>query len=344
MRIASPYCKAATVLLTLLAILFLVWLSPYRGRTCRDANVFQYHNMNKVDGTAAGHFNHEHVLILTPFKEAAHHIESYLINVNKLTYPHHLISLGFLVSDSRDNTVQFLQDHARWFMKTQQTDWERFRSVSIMQKDFAFELSNEDRHSFQVQIKRRVTMSKSRNYLLTSTLRPEHAWVLWLDGDVIEYPETLLEDLIGMGKDIIVPNCWWHSYDDEGGYDRNNWRETPESLEMQKRLGVNDVLVEGYNDHQTHRRLLLDMRYENETSLYHAVELDGVGGTCTLVRAQVHREGAVFPTFPFKHQLETEGLAKMAKSLGYGVWGLPNYIRWRKLGRGKGNQDSEWAE
>lgn len=72
---------------------------------------------------------------------------------------------------------------------------------------------------------------------------------------------------------------------------------------------------------------MIDMRNEDDnTDLFHAVPLDAVGGTCTLVRARVHRDGAIFPPFPFQHQVETEGLAKMAKSLGYEVWGLPNYL------------------
>lgn len=37
------------------------------------------------------------------------------------------------------------------------------------------------------------------------------------------------------------------------------------------------------------------------------VELDGVGGVATLVRAQAHRLGAVFPGWIIDHQLETEG-------------------------------------
>ena len=28
------------------------------------------------------------------------------------------------------------------------------------------------------------------------------------------------------------------------------------------------------------------------------------------------------------HQIETEGLAKLAKIAGYGVYGLPNYVIW----------------
>jgi mannan polymerase complexes MNN9 subunit len=72
---------------------------------------------------------------------------------------------------------------------------------------------------------------------------------------------------------------------------------------------------------------MIDNRYpDGITDLMHTIPLDGVGGTCTLVKAQVHRDGAIFPPFPFQHQVETEGLAKMVKALGYEVWGLPNYL------------------
>jgi hypothetical protein len=39
----------------------------------------------------------------------------------------------------------------------------------------------------------------------------------------------------------------------------------------------------------------------------------------------VHRDGAMFPAFPFYHLIETEGFAKMAKRLGWKSYGLPNY-------------------
>lgn len=53
------------------------------------------------------------------------------------------------------------------------------------------------------------------------------------------------------------------------------------------------------------------------------VPLDGVGGAMLLVRADVHREGLVFPTFPFRQRIETEGLAFMARDMNHGVWGMP---------------------
>jgi hypothetical protein len=50
-----------------------------------------------------------------------------------------------------------------------------------------------------------------------------------------------------------------------------------------------------------------------------------VGGTALLVKAEVHRDGAMFPPFPFYHLIETEGFAKMARRLGWKSYGLPNY-------------------
>ncbi|KAI8980895.1 hypothetical protein BDB01DRAFT_843731 [Pilobolus umbonatus] len=268
----------------------------------------------------------EEVLILTPFKQSAQFINKFFDNLDRLTYPHHLISLGFLVSDSTDGTIEILRDRAD--ATGQLEHWRRFKQISIYQKDFKFELaSNEDRHAFGIQVERRKIMAKSRNTLLSAALTESIDWVLWLDGDVIEYPETIIEELIAQDKDVIVPNCYWHSYNEEGGYDKNNWQETPESWEYQKALDSEAVLVEGYPELKTHRKLMIDMRNENnQTDLFHSIPLDGVGGTCTLIRARVHRDGAVFPAFSYQHQVETEGLAKIAKSLGYEVWGLPNYL------------------
>ena len=55
-----------------------------------------------------------------------------------------------------------------------------------------------------------------------------------------------------------------------------------------------------------------------------------MGGTCLLVRADVHREGGIFPTIPIAHQIETEGFAKFAKKMGKDVYGLPNYVVYHK--------------
>ncbi len=54
-----------------------------------------------------------------------------------------------------------------------------------------------------------------------------------------------------------------------------------------------------------------------------AVRLDGVGGAVLLVHAELHRHGLVFPPFPYRGRIETEGLAMMAMDMGVLSWGLP---------------------
>jgi hypothetical protein len=87
------------------------------------------------------------------------------------------------------------------------------------------------------------------------------------------------------------------------------------SLSIHHIIGYPDIMW-------THRLYLNDYRGRG----HDIIELDGVGGTFLMLRADVHRAGANFPAFPVKHQLETEGFAKMAKLMGFGIYGLPDYI------------------
>jgi len=54
------------------------------------------------------------------------------------------------------------------------------------------------------------------------------------------------------------------------------------------------------------------------------VELGGVGGAVLLVWAGLHREGLMFPPFPYRARIETEGLAAMARDMGHRVWAMPH--------------------
>ena len=135
----------------------------------------------------------------------------------------------------------------------------------------------------------------------------DEQWALWLDVDVVDYPHDVIEQLLACGKDIVTPHCVTH----HGGpsFDWNAWRD-----KGQVRLD--------------------QLRGEQ------LVRLDAVGGTMLLVRADLHREGLVFPAFlygrrsPFARdpspydpggvgEVETEGLALMAKDMGYECWGMP---------------------
>ena len=56
------------------------------------------------------------------------------------------------------------------------------------------------------------------------------------------------------------------------------------------------------------------------------IELDAVGGTVLLFRAELHRQGLNFPAYPVEGFIETEALSKVARSLGIRSWALPQLL------------------
>ena len=69
------------------------------------------------------------------------------------------------------------------------------------------------------------------------------------------------------------------------------------------------------------------------------VRIESVGGTVLLVRADLHRDGLIFPPYRYglespvirdvhpvwgKGEIETDGLAAMAHDMGVQCWGLPD--------------------
>lgn len=176
-------------------------------------------------------------------------------------------------------------------------------------------------------------MSRARNSLLFTTIGPSTAWVLWLDADIIETPPSLIQDLAAHDKPVIVPNCYQRFTNDDGKpdirpYDYNSWQDSEHAQELAKNMGPDDVLLEGYAEIATYRMLMariadISLGGKDPTRI---ISLDGVGGTALLVKAEVHRDGAMFPPFAFYHLLETEGFAKMARRLGWTCWGLPDYF------------------
>ena len=240
------------------------------------------------------------VLILTPVKDAAHHLDRYVANIETLDYPKEALSIGLLESDSRDQTAQRLE-RLRPRLEA------RTRRVTIAKRDFGFLLPpGVPRWALEVQYERHRVLARSRNHLLFGALRDE-AWVLWLDVDVIAYPRDLVRRLLAFERDIVQPHCVLVP----GGptFDCHGWVEQG-------------------------RRHLDAFRGASQL-----VPLDAVGGTVLLIRADRHRDGLVFPSFPYgrpspimrRHhpvwgqgEMETEGLGMMARDMGCQCWGVPD--------------------
>ncbi len=261
------------------------------------------------------------ILILTPVKDAEPFLDTHFRNLENLTYPHQNISLGFLEGDSQDNTYTILSERMPELNK-------KFRKATVWKKDFGFLIPEKTpRWDGRIQHERRTILARSRNRLLFRALDDED-WVFWLDVDIEEYPPDIIQTLLHSGKEIIQPNC----VTEYGGpsFDRNAWRD-------KGRMHLDDL---------------------RDTGEY--VELHAVGGTMLLVRADIHRDGLIFPPYLYgtknrrirKHQflfanwkerifglpkaakkilkddyrgeIETEGLGMMAHDMGHICWGMPN--------------------
>jgi Anp1 len=242
------------------------------------------------------------VLILTPVKDAARHLPAYFERLERLDYPPGRISLGLLESDSLDDTAARVEIRLDALRR-------RYAAVGFWRKDFGFRIPpGRPRWDNAFQLPRRKILARARNHLLFRAL-DDQDWVLWLDVDVIDYPADLLHRLIATGRDILQPHC----VSEPGGptFDRNAWRD--------------------------HGRVHMDQLRGGADF----VRLDSVGGTVLMVRADIHRDGLVFPPFPYgaanpavrrPHpfgpavlgEIETEGLGLMAADMGHQCWGMPN--------------------
>ncbi|MCJ1244466.1 hypothetical protein MMC30_001664 [Trapelia coarctata] len=259
-----------------------------------NSTTIQHIDLNPIESTPKAIANGERVLILTPLRDASTYIPKHFELLLKLTYPHSLIDLAFLVGDSSDDTIAVLASELDRVQNRK--DSVSFRSVKVVQKDFGVHHHQdvEDRHSFAAQGPRRKAIAKARNYLLYSALQPEHSWVYWRDVDIWDSPNAILEDFIAHNKDILVPNIWFHRYENkvdiEGRFDYNSWQESPEGLALAATLEKDVILAEGYREYatgRTHMALMGDWRKNKDEE----IPLDGIGGVNILVKADVHRSG-----------------------------------------------------
>ena len=300
-----------------------------------------HYQLNNLTSTLNPIANKERILILTPL---ARFYQEYWDNLLKLSYPHEHVSLGYIIPKTAEGNKATTELQSA-IAKTQSGPQpDRFQSITIIRQDFQPPLDSQaetERHRMKHQKARRTSMARARNSLLFTTLGPHTSWVLWLDSDIIETPPTLIQDLASFDKSIIVPNCYQRYFntdtksDDVRPYDYNSWRDSDTAQELAAKMGPDEILLEGYPEMATYRTLMAHLaETDGQGNRRRIMPLDGVGGTALMVKAEVHRDGAMFPPFPFYHLVETEGFAKMARRLGWESWGLPNYFVSIHLGVG----------
>ena len=259
----------------------------------------QHVDLNNIHSTSGAAQRHERVLLLTPLRDAVRYLPKYFELLEKLSYPHWLTDLAFLVSDSTDETLAHLS-LALDRIQSHENPAIPFASVRIITKDFGITTSQnvEDRHAFEFQAPRRMAMARARNYLLYTALKPHHSWVYWRDVDIFDAPSSIIEDLISHNKDVIVPNIWFHRLDDkgedvEGRFDYNSWVDTAKTRKLLKKLDKETVVVEGYKSHFDTGRVYMAKMGDWRDDPKKEIHLDGIGGVSIMVKADVHRSGMI---------------------------------------------------
>lgn len=305
---------------------------PVRNDGHRAPPPVVHYNLNDLTTTSTSAAHGERVLILTPLSRF---YQGYWDNVVRLSYPHELVSIGFIVPPTKEGDAAIAAlEKAISKMQSGPID-SRFASISILRQDFEPPLMSQnekERHKLENQKARRESMSRARNSLVFTTLGPSTSWVLWLDADIVETPSTLIEDLTSHNQAVIVPNCYQRYYNtdtkkmDVRPYDYNSWVDSEMAEALGAEMMPDEIILEGYNEMATYRTLMAHLANARNPDPRRLMQLDGVGGTALMVKADVHRDGAMFPAFPFYHLVETEGFAKMARRLGYSLSGLPDYF------------------
>ena len=248
--------------------------------------------------------NAPHILVLTPVKNATLHLRRFVENLNASTYPKSKMSLALLESDSDDGTYEELE-------KMLPRLRERYVRAELFKRDFGYRTLR-PRWEIGEQFTRRSILARSRNLLMNLALRDED-WVLWMDIDLLKWPADAIERLLSSGEDIVVPHC---VKPDGDTFDLNTFVLDKNADQLDWSRYVCDGILQPPTG--------FGRRYLGEFTGHKRVEVDGVGGTMLLVRADIHRQGLVHPACPIDFYIETEGLAKMAKGMGYSPCGLPD--------------------
>jgi hypothetical protein len=245
------------------------------------------------------------VLVAVPVRDAAETIDALCEQILALRYPRGQVSLAFLEGDSVDDSVDRLAAFARRHAGA-------FRRIDVIKRDFGT-LTPSPRWDPAAQRSRRSHIATVRNELVRQAVQDED-WVLWIDADIVRFPEDILTMLLSTGARIVHPNA----VRIPGGpsMDLNAWtierQLSPETMAP----WISDGLLQppmGF-----HRLYLSDLRYRD------VVPLNSVGGTMLLVDANLHRAGLLFPENPYRHLIETEAFAAAACDLGIVPVGLPN--------------------
>ncbi|KAF3922852.1 hypothetical protein AA313_de0200842 [Arthrobotrys entomopaga] len=273
----------------------------------------------------------------------------FIDRIRSQNVPAENLHLGLLTGD-RGAYESYLQTLSS--LPTEETPWAKaeilyLETLPYHLPDNTPTLTRQQRHNKAIQLTRRMYLARLRNFLSAQTLTPEIEHVIWLDADVYEYPNGMIQrfwelanipteqDITGIVKaglrdtrappiGLITMLSSMRTFKD---YDRNAWSgfgKRPPNVHIEEALkgkqfpGMEEwaksvgLLIVGTNDDDI-------------------VKLDSVGGTVLYIKAELLREGLIWTPYPVvgtrwgsngSDGIESEGLCYIAERLGWGCYAL----------------------
>jgi peptide chain release factor subunit 1 len=225
------------------------------------------------------------VLVAFLVRDGEKWLTKFFKNLDKLDYPSQDLTFAIIEGNSQDGSWQMLSDFAS-----------KHEGVWLKKIDLE-ETSTADRA--EAVRKRASRLGVLRNKVIDEALKDEE-YVFWLDSDIVEFPASLLRDLLKANVDIVAPYVLIEGsglFYDTLAFRKDGLKFAPDLGRVQT---VTGAVVGGLPD-----------------SLF---EVDSVG-TCMLVRTAVYRKGVRFPD----SDLESEqvGFCNLARKEGFRVFADP---------------------
>jgi len=272
--------------------------------------------------------------------------ENFLDMISATKYPASDLSLGLLTSSDEafENYTDILRSATS--IPFDRVDIISMPELPLGSRTNDVDWARQNRHDPKNQLVRRKYLARLRNYLSSSTLRSQKH-IIWLDSDVWYLPDGLFQRFLQISetetKNLKVANakeevlpvglmtllCVHPTSKD---YDRNAWAGfgyRPSQTELKKLNSKKGKAKLKDKDPDTWAKSMSELI--KGTTDNQIVHLDSVGGTALYIRADLVREGLIFPHYNAvgttwetegDDAVETEGLCYLASRMGWGCYGL----------------------
>ena len=133
----------------------------------------------------------------------------YLAMTHTFLYPRNRTSIGLLVSsfEEFDAMKETLTTTLSSTIPIPSPFGLYARITVIYKPPFDGEIDRGSRHFNHAQKERRRLIARLRNYLLSSVLRDEDDWVIWIDADIVKVPSEAVGVIVDSNKDIVTMRC-----------------------------------------------------------------------------------------------------------------------------------------